>query len=181
MTMTRRGLGGPRTPRRGPGLGALRRTALSVGCLGAVALLAAACSSSTTSSSSAAAASNSTGSTGSSAVVKVMTVPTYGAILTDGTGKPLYVVSGSCTGGCTSVWPPLTVPAGTTPTGGTGVTGTLGTVTQADGTHQVTYNGRPLYLFNNDAYIAGVTGTKSINGAGAPTPWGVFNTIPPLP
>ena len=52
-----------------------------------------------------------------------------------------------------------------------------------DGSHQVTYNGRPLYLFNNDAYIGPIpgAGTQSINGAGAHTPWGVFNTIPPLP
>jgi predicted lipoprotein with Yx(FWY)xxD motif len=47
----------------------------------------------------------------------------------------------------------------------------------------VTYDGQPLYLFNNDAYIGppvGV-GTQGIRGAGAVTPWGVFNTIPPLP
>ncbi len=52
-----------------------------------------------------------------------------------------------------------------------------------DGSHQVTYNGRPLYLFNNDAYIGPPVGagTQGINGAGAHTPWGVFNTIPPLP
>ena len=51
-----------------------------------------------------------------------------------------------------------------------------------DGSHQVTYNGQPLYLFNNDAYIGPPVGagTKSINGAGDDTPWGVFNTIPPL-
>jgi predicted lipoprotein with Yx(FWY)xxD motif len=49
-----------------------------------------------------------------------------------------------------------------------------------DGTHQVTYHGRPLYLFDNDAYIAGITGTQSINGAGVATPWGVFDTIPPV-
>ena len=44
--------------------------------------------------------------------------------------------------------------------------------------------GRPLYLFYNDAYIPGLPyngGMASINGAGAHTPWGVFNTIPPLP
>ena len=57
----------------------------------------------------------------------------------------------------------------------------LGIIVRPDGTHQVTYNGRPLYLFNNDAYIAGLTGTQSINGAGTDTPWGVFNAIPPLP
>ena len=41
-----------------------------------------------------------------------------------------------------------------------------------------------LYLFYDDAYIPGLpynNGTASINGAGAHTPWGVFNTIPPLP
>ena len=46
-----------------------------------------------------------------------------------------------------------------------------------DGTRQVTYHGKPLYLFIKDAYIPGITGTQSINGAGAHTPWGVFNTI----
>jgi predicted lipoprotein with Yx(FWY)xxD motif len=53
---------------------------------------------------------------------------------------------------------------------------------RSDGTHQVTYNGRPLYLFNTDAYIAGIpgAGSQAINGAGAITPWGEFNTIPPV-
>jgi predicted lipoprotein with Yx(FWY)xxD motif len=51
-------------------------------------------------------------------------------------------------------------------------------VVRPDGTHQVTYRGKPLYLFIKDAYIPGITGTQSINGAGAVTPWGVFNTIP---
>ena len=41
-----------------------------------------------------------------------------------------------------------------------------------DGTRQVTYKGKPLYLFIKDAYIPGVIGTQSINGAGAVTPWG---------
>jgi hypothetical protein len=50
----------------------------------------------------------------------------------------------------------------------------------------VTYDGRPLYLFNSDAYIASsaadvFVGMQGIYGAGAHTPWGVFNTIPPLP
>jgi predicted lipoprotein with Yx(FWY)xxD motif len=54
-------------------------------------------------------------------------------------------------GGCLTSWPALTVAAGTTPTGGTGVTGTLATITRADdGTIQVTYNGLPLYFFHND-------------------------------
>ena len=57
----------------------------------------------------------------------------------------------NCTGGCLANWPPLTVAAGDTPTGGAGVTGTLGTIVRTDnGATQVTYNGLPLYFFIND-------------------------------
>jgi predicted lipoprotein with Yx(FWY)xxD motif len=83
-------------------------------------------------------------------VVKVMTVAPYGAILTNANGLPLYTLSGSCTGGCATVWPALTVPAGTNPTDAAGVTGTLSTMTTADGSHQVTYNGASVYTFMSD-------------------------------
>jgi predicted lipoprotein with Yx(FWY)xxD motif len=57
----------------------------------------------------------------------------------------------NCTGGCLANWPALTIAAGDTPTGGAGVSGTLGTITRADnGARQVTYNGLPLYFFIND-------------------------------
>ena len=56
-----------------------------------------------------------------------------------------------CTGGCASTWPPLTIAAGTTPTGGPGVTGQLGTIARADGSIQVTYKGLPLYFFHSDS------------------------------
>jgi predicted lipoprotein with Yx(FWY)xxD motif len=57
----------------------------------------------------------------------------------------------ACTGGCLETWPALAVEVGATPTGGSGVTGDLGTITRADdGTLQVTYNGLPLYFFKND-------------------------------
>jgi predicted lipoprotein with Yx(FWY)xxD motif len=89
---------------------------------------------------------------------------------------------GACQGQCAVYWPPVLT--WKRPEAGPGVDQqALGVIVRRDGTHQVTYNGRPLYLFNNDAYIGPIqgAGTKSINGAGADTPWGVFNTIPPLP
>jgi predicted lipoprotein with Yx(FWY)xxD motif len=65
----------------------------------------------------------------------------------------------ACSGGCLETWPALTVPAGTTPSAGTGVTGTLGTITREDdGTLQVTYNGLPLYFFKNDAAVGDLNG-----------------------
>lgn len=87
-----------------------------------------------------------------------------------------------CHGRCAVYWPPVLTSK--RPEAGAGVDRhALGVIVRRDGTHQVTYNGRPLYLFNNDAYIAGIpgAGTQSINGAGARTPWGGFNTIAPLP
>jgi predicted lipoprotein with Yx(FWY)xxD motif len=58
----------------------------------------------------------------------------------------------TCSGGCLTKWPALTVPAGSTPTAGPGVSGTLGTITRTDtnGALQVTYNGLPLYFFQGD-------------------------------
>ena len=56
----------------------------------------------------------------------------------------------NCNGGCATTWPPLTIASGTTPTGGPGVTGQLGTITRADGSLQVTYKGLPLYFFHSD-------------------------------
>ena len=88
----------------------------------------------------------------------------------------------ACQGLCAVYWPPLLTSE--LPEAGLGVDRhALGIIVRPDGSHQVTYDGQPLYLFNNDAYIGPIpgAGTKSINGAGAHTPWGVFNTIPPLP
>ena len=87
----------------------------------------------------------------------------------------------ACQGQCAVHWPPLLTSK--RPEAGLGVDQhALGIIVRPDGSHQATYNGRPLYLFNTDAYIGPIegAGTQSINGAGADTPWGVFNTIPPL-
>jgi predicted lipoprotein with Yx(FWY)xxD motif len=94
---------------------------------------------------------------------------------------PVYTLSNerarACQSYCALIWPPVLTSG--RPEAGPGVDQhALGVVVRPDGTRQVTYQGEPLYLFIKDAYIPGIIGTQSINGAGAVTPWGVFNTIP---
>jgi predicted lipoprotein with Yx(FWY)xxD motif len=81
----------------------------------------------------------------------------------------------NCTGTCLTTWPALTVAAGDTPTGGAGVTGTLGTITRTDnGARQVTYNGLPLYFYVNDKAPGDTngiyTGWRAITLAAAASP-----------
>jgi predicted lipoprotein with Yx(FWY)xxD motif len=94
------------------------------------------------------------------ATVEAKPVGAAGTVLVDGDdGMTVYIFTkdvkdsgkSACTGDCLVTWPALIVPAGATPTGGTGVAGKLGTITREDdGTLQVTYNGLPLYYFKND-------------------------------
>jgi predicted lipoprotein with Yx(FWY)xxD motif len=53
----------------------------------------------------------------------------------------------TCSGECASVWPPV---SGHPQASGQAVSSHLGTITRADGTTQVTYNGHPLYLYAKD-------------------------------
>lgn len=79
-----------------------------------------------------------------------------GTFLTRPDGMTLYVFTkdtdgaSACTDTCAENWPPLTVPAGTTPTAVAGVTGALSTFARADGSLQVAYDGKPLYAFIGD-------------------------------
>ncbi|MFL5959716.1 MAG: hypothetical protein ACJ75G_05545 [Gaiellaceae bacterium] len=87
----------------------------------------------------------------------------------------------ACQAVCAAVyWPPVLTSG--RPQAGPGVDQhAVGTMVRPDGSHQVTYQGKPVYLFFGDAYIAGLPyGDARIDGAGLSTPWGVFNTIPPL-
>ncbi len=100
---------------------------------------------------------------------------------------PVYMLSSDhgsssvCEGRCALTWPPVLTSGRPVPPPDTSPHA-LGTIVRPDGSHQVTYNGHPLYLFRGDAYIPGipgVSGPASINGAGLTTRWGVFNTIAP--
>jgi predicted lipoprotein with Yx(FWY)xxD motif len=128
------------------------------------ALMVAACGSSTHHTSGTAsptsAPSASAAPTSSAATVKVETVTGVGPVLVDSSGRTLYLltadhqsmVSCTSTNGCTGVWPPLDLPAGTTTASpGSGVqAGLLSTIQAPGGKTQVTYNHWPLYTFAGD-------------------------------
>lgn len=85
--------------------------------------------------------------------VKV-TMSGLGSILTDGQGRTLYLFSrdsdgaASCSGGCTSVWPPVT--SSTAVQAGSGASASLLGTTSGGGQMQITYNGHPLYYYVGD-------------------------------
>ncbi|HKD93080.1 MAG TPA: hypothetical protein VKB43_00010 [Gaiellaceae bacterium] len=128
------------------------------------------------------------GGSGSNTTVLAATMnPTFTDLFPDAS-FPVYTSSAdsgnrsACQAACAAVyWPPVLTSG--RPLAGPGIDqNAVGTMVRPDGSHQVTYNGRPLYLFSGDAYIAGLPyGGARIDGAGTATPWGVFNTIPPVP
>jgi predicted lipoprotein with Yx(FWY)xxD motif len=90
-----------------------------------------------------------------------------GTILTDGRGFTLYAfdadkgTTSNCSGACAAAWPPDTA-TGTDPQVGSGVTQSLVSKTaRADGTTQLTYAGRPLYLFKGDSAPGSTNGDGS--------------------
>jgi len=136
--------------------------------LGVAAVVLAACGSSgsATPPTTAAGSSSTAAGSGAGAAATVQLASTgQGKVLVDNGGMALYTYGpdhgaamSTCTGACIEAWPPLTVPAGTTPHAGTGVTGTLGVAKQADGAEQVTYDGNLLYTFLSDPGPDQVTG-----------------------
>jgi len=127
-------------------------------------LVVAACTSSGAAATPSAAATQGGGAAASAAaaVVSAATSSNFGMVLTGPNGRTLYTHAGdsatssTCTGGCATAWPPLSTTG--QPTAGAGVTGQLGTLTRADGTTQVTYNGMPLYYWQGDTKPGDVTG-----------------------
>ena len=79
-----------------------------------------------------------------------------GLILDSSKGFTLYHLTTdtssrtTCTGSCSQTWPPLLAVNGKAPIV-PGLMGTFGTLTRPDGTVQVTFDGKPLYMFAGDA------------------------------
>ena len=127
--------------------------------LAALALTVSACASSASSSSSAASTPAAGGNSSSAAPAaaaggNTVTEKTIGGqqVLVDSKGNTLYwfaidtSAKSNCSGSCATYWPPVKGPL----TAGSGVTGTLGTITRSDGTKQATYMGHPLYTYVGD-------------------------------
>ena len=171
------------------------RKILSAAGLAALALALSACGSSASSSSStpattapAAGGSSAAASSASGSTVNMTTINGT-AVVTNSAGKTLYwfvpdtSTASKCTGSCATYWPPVTGPV----TAGSGVTGTLSTITRPDGTMQATYDGHPLYTYVGDTaagqakgnglnlsgglwYEMTVSGAKPAVGTAASTP-----------
>jgi predicted lipoprotein with Yx(FWY)xxD motif len=178
----------------------LLASGLAVGAAGVVA----ACSSASSSGgaagaatgAAASAASGVAGTSAASVTISTKNVPGVGTVLVNGKGQTLYLLTSeqngniTCTtaNGCTQVWPETTVASGTKATAGSGVqSALLGTVKDASGNLEVTYNHWPVYTFSGDAGpgVAHGQGLVSFGGtwyvltaAGNPATSGQTSTSP---
>jgi predicted lipoprotein with Yx(FWY)xxD motif len=151
--------------------------------LGAAATVAA-CGSSSSSGAAAGSSSSAPAGASSAAAVTISAkdVPGVGTVLVNGQGQTLYLLTSekggkiTCTAanGCTQVWLETVLVSGTTATAGSGVQSSLlGTVKDASGKLEVTYNHWPLYTFSGDS------GPGAAKGEGVSTfggTWYVLNS-----
>jgi predicted lipoprotein with Yx(FWY)xxD motif len=143
--------------------GVLRSWLLTGGVALVTAATVAACgsSSSSTATSSPGSSTPAGASSAASATISAKSVPGVGTVLVNGQGQTLYMLTSetggkiTCTqaNGCTQAWPETLVASGATAaTAGSGVQASLlGTVKDAGGNLEVTYNHWPLYTFSGDS------------------------------
>lgn len=93
-----------------------------------------------------------------------------GEILVDSKGRTVYLfkkdkgTKSACIGPCANAWPP--VRANSKPTvSGDAKASKVATTTRSDGAPQVTYNGHPLYRYQNDDKPSDATG-QGVNAWG---------------
>ena len=111
--------------------------------------------------------------TGTGTVLKTTTIGGT-TVLTNAKGFTLYSfapdtpAASKCYGSCAVYWPPVTG----TPAAGQGLPGKVTTITRTDGSHQLTYNGHPLYTYIADTAPGQARGNNiNLNG-------GVWHEVP---
>ena len=111
--------------------------------------------------------------TGTGTVLKTTTIGGT-TVLTNAKGFTLYSfapdtpTASKCYGSCAVYWPPVT---GTT-AAGQGLPGKVTTITRTDGSHQLIYNGHPLYTYIADTAPGQARGNNiNLNG-------GVWHDVP---
>jgi predicted lipoprotein with Yx(FWY)xxD motif len=99
-------------------------------------------------------------------IVLIVQKSAIGYVLATASGQVVYTYGKdtkggqpACTGSCASIWPPVT--GKPVASSADNLPGTLGTVSDANGAKQITYNGLPLYTFKG----AKILSTKA-NGTG---------------
>jgi predicted lipoprotein with Yx(FWY)xxD motif len=96
-----------------------------------------------------------------------------GTILTDGRGFTVYDfeadqgTTSACFDACAEAWPPVPAPGGALQVGAGVKKSLVGQTDRADGTQQLTYDGRPLYYYAGDSAPGSTTGQGS-QSFGAP-------------
>ena len=164
--------------------GVLRSWLLAGGLALVTAATVAACgsSSSSTAASSPGSSAPAGASSAAAATISAKSVPGVGTVLVNGQGQTLYMLTSetggkiTCTqaNGCTQAWPETLVTSGATAaTAGSGVQASLlGTIKDATGNLEVTYNHWPLYTFSGDSGpgVAKGQGLTSFGGT-----WYVLN------
>jgi predicted lipoprotein with Yx(FWY)xxD motif len=130
----------------------------------AAAILIAACSTSGASVPPPTAVSSAPAAASAAAVTIGTAMTSLGTVLTGPTGLTLNTHAGdtattsTCSGGCLTAWPPLTIASGQQATAGPGVSGQLASFVRPEGMTQVTYSGLPLYYWQGDTKPGDVTG-----------------------
>lgn len=87
-----------------------------------------------------------------------------GRFLVDANGITLYTFDNdsenesACSGDCAAAWPPLTVESADDLTWQAGVAGEWASFEREDGTLQVSFNGQPLYYWQDDAVAGDASG-----------------------
>ncbi len=111
---------------------------------------------------------------GGAATVGTANVSGVGTVLVNPQGRTLYVLTSekgnkvTCvsSNGCTGVWPPTSLPSGTTrAVAGSGVQASLLGTVSGSGQTRVTYASYPLYTYSGDT-SSGVANGKGINSFG---------------